>query len=150
MSRALQFAGTIILVAVSSPSAASSSSLGAAIASFDRAQVSGDRRLLQSLLANDYRLVNSGGSVETKRDFIADLTDPAYHLNPYQVLQAFDRRWANGAVLGGVVRLTGSASGQAFDLCLRFADVWRFQHHRWQVVYTQAARAPAEQCGHQR
>ena len=120
--------------------------LGSAARDYDRAQVTGDRKLLEEVLADDYVLINSSGELETKRDFIKDLTDPEYHLEPYTVRHAIERRWASGAVLGGVARLTGRASGKPFDLCLRFADVWAFRQGSWRVVYTQAAHARAEDC----
>lgn len=113
---------------------------------YDQAQVSGDRKLLESLLAGDYVLVNSSGATESKPEFIRDLTDPSYHLTPYTVRKAVERQWENGAVLGGVARLVGTDHQHAFDVCLRFADVWARRAGRWQVIFTEAARGSPQDC----
>ena len=134
------------LLAAAAQGASPFTDLDLAARAYDRAQVQGDRQLLGILLADDYVLVNSGGEIETKTQFISDLTDPSYHLSPYNVVRPIDRRWSNGAVLGGVTHLKGTSSGKPFDVCLRFADIWAFRKGRWQVVYTQAARAGSEAC----
>jgi ketosteroid isomerase-like protein len=131
-----------LALAAAAPAAAATTALDRAVADYDSAQVHGDRRALQRLLANDYVLANSGGGVETKAEFIADLTDPGYHLNPYVVLHPVERTWAGGALRGGLARLTGTAAGKPFDICLRFIDVWRREGVTWRVAYSQAMRAP--------
>jgi len=131
-----------IALAAAPPGPAPRTALDRAVADYDAAQVHGDRRALQRLLADDYLLANSGGEVETKAQFIADLTDPGYHLDPYVVLHPVDRTWASGALRGGVARLTGTAAGKPFDVCLRFMDVWRREGSTWRVAYSQAMRAP--------
>jgi len=135
-----------LALASAHPVAAPSTALDRAVADYDSAQVHGDGRALQRLLADDYVLANSGGEVETKAQFIADLTDPGYHLNPYVVLNSVERTWAGGALRGGVARLTGTAAGKPFDVCLRFMDVWRREGSTWRVAYSQAMRAPGA-CG---
>lgn len=128
------------------PPSALPPSLAAAARAYDAAQVKGDGRLLRRLLADDYLLVNSGGGVQTKEQFIADLTAPGYELNPYVVRRPIERIWPGGAVTGGVVRLTGQEGEKAFDACLRFADVWALRARRWQVIYTHVSREDAASC----
>lgn len=146
--RYLQLTLFAVFLAAAGPVSSASQPAGLAQAArdYDVAQVNGDRAILERLLADDYVLVNSGGQTETKREFIADLTDPGFHLAPYVVSHPIERRWANGAVLGGLSHLTGTASGKPFDVCLRFADVWALRKNGWQVQYTQAARAKSEDC----
>ena len=117
-----------------------------AVSNYDLAQEKGDGPALRRLLADDYLLVNSGGSVETKEDFIADLTSPDYHLDPFKVVRPVSRVWPGGAVMGGVASLRGSSGGQTFSACLRFVDVWRLNGGRWQVAYSQAAKAAGADC----
>jgi len=131
-----------LALAAAPPVAAPGTALDRAVADYDSAQVHGDRAALQRLLADDYVLANSGGDVETKAEFIADLTDPGYRLNPYVVLHPVERTWVGGALRGGVARLTGTAAGKPFDVCLRFIDVWRREGSTWRVAYSQAMRAP--------
>jgi hypothetical protein len=131
-----------LALAAADPAALPRGGLDQAVAEYDAAQVHGDRHALERLLADDYVLANSGGGVESKGEFIAELTDPAYRLNPFVVLHPVERTWAGGAVRGGVARLTGTAAGKPFDACLRFVDVWRREGSRWRVAYSQAMRAP--------
>jgi len=45
-----------------------------------------------------------------------------------------------------VALLSGTSGGHAFSACLRFADVWMFRDRRWQVAYSQAAKAADKDC----
>lgn len=139
-------AASSLLLSSNAIAAARSVDLNRAVHEYDKAQVTGDRKLLTALLADDYVLLNSGGETETKSQFISDLTDPSYHLNPYIVNKPIIRRWVGGAVFGGVSHLTGTVSTKPFDVCLRFADIWALRRGHWQVIYTQAARAKPEEC----
>lgn len=114
-----------------------------AAADFDRAQLRSDTAELQRLLADDYVLYNSSGKVEGKADFIRDYA--GMKLQPFTVEDETIRVFGDAAVLAGVATLGGTdlASGEAFSLRLRFADVWRKRDGRWQVAFTQATRAPS-------
>jgi ketosteroid isomerase-like protein len=117
------------------------SDLAAAVAGYDKAQVDGDRAALEHWLADDYLLINSRGQAETKAQLIADYTAPGFDLEPFTVEQPIEKVWSGGAVMGGIASLRGTDSGKRYDVRLRFADVWAKRNGRWQVVYTQAAKA---------
>jgi hypothetical protein len=117
--------------------------LAKAAKDYDQAQIDGDRAGLERLLADDYVLVNSRATVSGKQDLIRDDTAPGFKLDPYQVREPVERVWANGAVLGGVVTLSGIDGGQRFGTTVRFADVWAKRHGVWRVVFTQVTRPPA-------
>jgi hypothetical protein len=118
--------------------------LRAAAHAYDEAQVHGDRAALQRLLADDYRLQNSGGQVQDKASFIADSVAPGFHLEPYVVEEPIERLLgADAALLGGVATLKGTDGGKPFSARLRFMDVWAKRNGAWRVVFTQATRAPA-------
>ena len=118
-------------------------SLATAAASYDHAQVVGDRVMLERLLADDYLLVNGAAERESKRQLIADLTDSNFHLEPFRVEGASQVVWSDGAVLAGEVHLTGLQSGKPFKGHIRFADVWRRDRGQWHVVFTQVTRFPS-------
>lgn len=120
--------------------AATPPDLAQAVRDYDRAQVEGDRAGLERLLADDYRLVNSGGHVETKQDLIGDYTAPGYKLDPYTVREPIETVWADGAVMGGLVTVTGRDGGKPFSATFRFADVWARRDGVWRVVYTGVTR----------
>jgi hypothetical protein len=95
---------------------------------------------LKRLLADDYSLVNSSGNIETKAQLIADYTAPGYKLDLFEVREAIEKVWADGAVMGGVVRLSGTDGGKRFQVTLRFADIWARRHGVWRVVYTHVSK----------
>src|SRR2546421_6228400 len=75
--------------------------LASAAADYDRAQVKGDKTLLNRLLADDYHLVNGGGQVESKEQFVSESVDPAFKLEPFVVENPIETVWTDGAVLAG-------------------------------------------------
>lgn len=123
------------------PHAGLPTELRQAVADFDRAQLHSDVAELERLLADDYVLFNSQGKVESKADFLHDYA--GLKLQPFAVEDETVRVFGDAAVLAGVATLSGTdlASGEAFSLRLRFADVWRKRDGRWQVAFTQATRA---------
>ncbi|WP_249138098.1 nuclear transport factor 2 family protein [Phenylobacterium montanum] len=117
--------------------------LAEAARGYDQAQMSSDAGALGRWLADDYVLVNGGGQVFTKAQFIADSTAPGFSLKPYVVENAINKVWADAAVLAGEVSLEGADHGQPFKTRFRFADVWRKTGDRWQVVFTEVTRLTA-------
>ena len=118
--------------------------LAAAARAYDAAQVAGDAAALGRLLDDDYLLVNSHGQIETKADLIRDYTTPGFKLDPFTVEHPVETVWSDGAVLGGIVTLTGAEKGMRYRARLRFADVWARRGGAWRVIYTQASQAPEE------
>lgn len=112
-----------------------------AVDSYEVAQSHARRGDLQRLLASDYVLVNSSGARENKQEFIAELCNPQYKLEPYTILEPVARVWATGAVVGGVTTLRGVDHGKLFSVKIRFADIWAKRNGRWQVIFTQVGRA---------
>ena len=114
--------------------------LAKAVADYDAAQIKGDGAELKRLLADDYTLVNSSGSIENKAQLIADYTAPGYKLDPYVVKEPIEKVWADGAVMGGIATLRGTDGGKRFEVTLRFADIWAKRHGAWQVIYTHVSK----------
>ena len=116
--------------------------LAAAVHAYDKAQVDGNRAELERWLADDYLLVNSSGQTETKAQLIADYTAPGFKLEPFTIEQPVEKVWGDGAVMGGIATIRGTDSGKPYEMRLRFADIWAKRDGRWQVTYTQVAKAP--------
>src|SRR4051794_13758363 len=116
--------------------------LAAAVAAYDKAQIDGSRPELERWLADDYLLLNSSGATETKAQLIADYTAPGFDLEPFTIEQPVEKVWGDGAVMGGIATLHGTDSGKRYELRLHFADIWAKRNGRWQVIYTQVAKAP--------
>lgn len=109
---------------------------------YDSAQINGDRAELERLLADDYALLNSSGTIENKAELIADYTAVGYKLDPFVVRDPIEKVWTNGAVLGGIATLSGMNSGKHFEATLRFSDIWAKRGGVWQVIYTHVSRVP--------
>jgi len=116
--------------------------LAAAVHGYDQAQIRGNKAELERWLADDYLLVNSSGQTETKAQLIADYTAPGFKIEPFTIEQPVEKVWGDGAVMGGIATLKGTDGGKRFELRLRFADIWAKRNGRWQVTYTQVAKAP--------
>lgn len=114
--------------------------LAKAVKDYDTAQIRGDRAELVRLLAQDYLLLNSSGTIENKTQLIADYTAPGYKLEPFVVREPIEKVWTNGAVMGGIATLRGMDGGKPFEVTLRFSDIWAKRHGVWQVIYTHVSR----------
>ena len=117
--------------------------LAARVRAYDAAQVNSDKAALEDLLADDFVLVNSRGQRQTKSQFIADSTKPGFKIEPFVVEEPVELFWTDGAVMAGVARLRGVDGGQAFEVRLRFSDIWAKRGGKWRVVYVHASRDPA-------
>lgn len=118
--------------------------LAKAATAYDAAQVAGDGAALTRLLADDYRLFNGAGAVESKAQFIADSVDPNFRLSPFTVTEPVHTVWPDGAVLAGKVTLGFTDHGKTGAQAMRFTDVWARRDGRWQVVFTAVTRLPAK------
>ncbi len=107
---------------------------------YDQAQIKGDKAELRRLLADDSVRVDLGGRVQDKASFIADFTDST--MEPFTVQEPQEKVLGDVALLGGLVDAKGVSGGQAYSARIRFMDVWAKRDGRWQVVFTQATRAP--------
>jgi len=112
--------------------------LAQAAKDFDTAQVKGDAALLKRVLADDYLLINSQDKREDKAQFIADYTAPGFRMDPFRIEDQVIMVWSDGAVLGGMVRMTGLSGGKPYSIRLRFSDIWAKRNGTWQVIYTHA------------
>jgi ketosteroid isomerase-like protein len=133
----------VVAVLLAAAVAALPADLAKAAHDYDQAQVRSDRAELERLLADDYVLQNSAGRVQDKAGFIADQVAPGYRLEPFRVEEPVEKVMGDVALLGGVATLNGTDGGKAYSVRLRFVDVWRKRDGRWQVVFSQATRAPA-------
>ena len=116
--------------------------LAAALSSYDRAHYESDLTRLDSLVTDDYVLVNSDASVENKEQFLADFRLPGFKIEPYVREQSINRVWDCGAVTAAIVRLSWTQDGEKHTRALRYADVWAKKNGRWRVTFTQVTRVP--------
>lgn len=138
--RKLLLAAAALMLAQPAHAAVLPADLAKAAHDYDQAQIKGDKAELGRLLADDYVLQNSGGQVQDKASFIADFTDST--MEPFTVQEPQEKVLVDVALLGGLVDAKGTSGGKAYSARIRFMDVWAKRDGRWQVVFTQATRAP--------
>ena len=107
---------------------------------FDAAKISGDAKMLDAVLADDFVLVNGGADVAGKAQFIKGYTDPDFKIMPFCVSDPVKKVWSDGAVLGGKMRMRFTDHGDPGISVFRYADIWVKRDGRWQVTYTQVTR----------
>ena len=109
---------------------------------FDEAQLHGDGKALQDVLADDYTLVNGGATVSGKAEFIRDYTDPKFKVLPFHIDEQVIKVWPDGAVLGGRVLFRFTQDGKPGQSDFRFADIWARRGGTWRVIFTEVTRVP--------
>lgn len=116
--------------------------LAQAVREYHAAQLRNDVAKLDGLVADDYVLVNSDGTVENKRQAVADHERPGFKIDPYVVEQPIEKVWSDAALTGGVVNLRWTQDGKHQTRLIRIVNVWARRDGRWQVTYTQVSRLP--------
>jgi len=116
--------------------------LAQVVKEYDQTQLHNDVATLERLVADDYVLVNSDGTVENKQQFLADFRLPGFKIEPYVLEDRIEKASGDAAVTGGLVRLRWTQDGKHQTRVVRIAYVWTKRDGRWQATYTQVTRAP--------
>jgi len=106
-----------------------------------------DAAAMDRILADDFKLVQSGGSVQTKADILAALKGARDSARPAPKFSTAD---VQSRVEGGTVILTGrfiqrmERDGQMRTMEARYTDTYVTRNGRWQVVASQLTRIPQQ------
>ena len=137
-------AAAVVLLTAAVPSAALPLDLARAVRGYDEAQFHNDVAALAALVADDYVLVNSDGTIEDKSHLLADFNLPGFQIDPYVVEQPERRVWQDTALLSGLIHLRWMQDGRRQTRTIRRVDVWAERNGRWQMVYTQVTKAAVD------
>ncbi len=107
-----------------------------AVKEYDEAQIAGDRKELERLVADDYLIIRGNGTVGDKSVLIKVVAGEGLKNDRYVVERPFTRVYGETVILGGWVHLTGTDHGKPYVQNARFADTWARRRGRWQVVFT--------------
>jgi ketosteroid isomerase-like protein len=116
--------------------------LAKAVKDYEAAQLRNDVAALETLVADDFLLVNSDSSLQDKKSFLEDFQRPGFRIDPLVVEQPVEKVLGDAAVVGGVLRLGWTQDGRHQTRVLRMAYVWRKLRGRWQATYAQLTRIP--------
>jgi ketosteroid isomerase-like protein len=119
----------------------SKSDLVHAIEAYDRATIQSDVKTLERLTAEDYLLVNSDMSVQSKTSYLADFAKPGFHIDGYAMTEPFRMVRADSALVGGALRLNWTQEGRRHSRRARVVHFWVRHDRRWRLAYTQLTRA---------
>jgi len=102
-----------------------------------------DLPFLEKVLANDLVYTHSNALVESKNDFISSIKTGKIVYEKMEVEEMGVRQFnKNIAILNGIVHVNGRLNGNAFDLRLRYTDVYVRQGKSWKLETWQSTKIP--------
>jgi len=112
--------------------------------SWNRALETKDTKALDLLLADTFVSVDIDGSMETKRQFLADIKAPDYHPSQAVTEQSTVEVYGDSAVVVGVFRSKGVDKGKKFMNPERFVDTWVKINGTWKCVASVTVLIPSK------
>ena len=97
-----------------------------------------DAAAMDRLLADDFTLVSSKGSVYHKTDLLAETRDSKLRYEHQSDTQQTVRFWNGTAVLTAYLWIKGVDDGKAMDYSLWFSDVYVCTPTGWRYAFGQA------------
>ena len=101
-----------------------------------------DVQALEEILADDLSYTHSTGRLESKAEFISNLTSGR---TKYQSIERDDvkvRQYGDTAVVTGRAKFHVNANGQDIKFQVRFTDVYAKRDGVWQMVAWQSTKLP--------
>jgi ketosteroid isomerase-like protein len=113
--------------------------------SWNRALETKDTKALDLLLADTFVSVDIDGSMETKRQFMADIKSPGYQPSQALTEQSTVEVYGDSGVVVGVFRTKGVEKGKKYVRRERFVDTWVKINGTWKCVAAITVLIPAKQ-----
>ncbi len=113
--------------------------------SWNRALETKDTKALDLLLADTFVSVDIDGSMETKRQFMADIKSPSYQPSQALTEQSTVEVYGDSGVVVGVFRTKGVEKGKKYVRRERFVDTWVKINGTWKCVAAITVLMPAKQ-----
>jgi ketosteroid isomerase-like protein len=109
-----------------------------------RAWVAPDRAALERLIAPDWTVTGPDGRVSTRADVFRDAFETGVHRVTALDIDDVDvRLLGDAAVVTGVTRGRGTYLNVAYDVTIRFTDIFARRDGRWQAVASHASLVTA-------
>jgi hypothetical protein len=116
--------------------------LAAQADAWDKALIAKDRAGIEANMAPEFRQIRGGGHVASREEFIKDVLDPAFSMDPYTVEDFEIRLFGDTALLYGRIRMSGKDGADRWSAHLRYIDTYVRRNGRWQVVSVQVTPMP--------
>jgi len=105
-----------------------------------KAWVTHERSILERLLAPEWRVTRADGRVSTRDDVLREFDSGANRLREGKVDDILVRTFGDFAMVTGRTQARGEYAGQAYDVTLRFTDVFVRRNGNWRAVASHATR----------
>lgn len=107
-----------------------------------QAWITRDRSTLERLLAPEWMVTHTDGGISTKQEVLRDFDTGANRLREGHIDDIKVRRFEGFAIVNGRTHARGEYNGHAYDVTLRFTDVFIRCDQQWQAVASHASRIP--------
>jgi len=106
------------------------------------AMIDPTREALSALVADDLSYGHSGGKVDTKTSFIADLLSSASDFVTIAITDQTVKIVGNDAIVRHTLTADTNDSGKPGKVTLKVLGVWQKQAGQWKLLARQAVRPP--------
>jgi ketosteroid isomerase-like protein len=131
-----------LLAAVPAAGQDPSAEIRAADARRMAAMVAVDVPALEGLLADELTYTHSSGVVETRAQFLANLTAGKLRYRSMTPSEVSVRAYGEVAVATGKADVNVTSEGTDLALALRFTEVWVKREGAWKLAVWQSTRVP--------
>ncbi len=125
-----------------SPGGAGQASVDDAAEQLRRLMIDPDKARLEALVSDDLSYGHSGGKVDTKTSFIADLLSGASDFVTITITDQTVRRTNNVALVRHTLSASTNDGGKPGSVTIKILQVWMLTDGRWQLIARQAVRPP--------
>ena len=116
--------------------------LAAQADAWDKALIAKDRAGIEANMAPEFVQMRGSGQLVSREQFIKDVLDPAFSMDPYTVEDWEARLFGDTALVYGRIRMSGRDDGQRWAAHFRYIDAYVRRNGRWQVVSVQVTPMP--------
>ncbi|MES2764277.1 MAG: nuclear transport factor 2 family protein [Bacteroidota bacterium] len=101
-----------------------------------------DAEALNRLAADEHFFTGFDGTMLTKQDNIASLTNPMFHIGAIETQDVKVHTYADAAVITGKANLTMTAESGSSKSSTRFTQTWIRNNGVWQLVAEHTSNLP--------
>jgi hypothetical protein len=116
--------------------------LAAQADAWDKALIAKDRAGIEANMAPEFRQIRGGGHIANREEFIKDVLDPAFSMDPYKVEDFEIHLFGDTALLYGRIRMSGRDGADRWNAHFRYIDTYVRRNGKWSVVSVQVTPMP--------
>jgi ketosteroid isomerase-like protein len=109
---------------------------------WDKALIAKDRAGIEANMAPEFRQLRSGGKIVGREEFINDVLDPGFSMEPYTVEDFEIRFFGDTALVYGRIRMSGRDGAERWSAHFRYIDTYVRRAGQWKVVSVQITPLP--------